>query len=919
MGGTLGTMRGFVRSACVAMPTLFAVSAFAQSPIDYVNPFVGTDGHGHTFPGPQVPFGMVQLSPDTRTDTWDGCSGYHYSDKRILGFSHTHLSGTGVGCLGDILVMPTLASEPAPKNLSSAFSHAQESAKPGYYRVFLRDPKVTAELTTTARAGLHRYTFPKSDTAKIAVDLVHGVQNDIRRSTLNVEGPATISGSRTSGGWGGERTVYFVMEFSKPFKSFTVDRGNGELSSDAQSSGKLRGFAAFDTKTGEQILVRVGISSTGIEGARKNLHAEMPDWRFERVQKAAAAQWNAALGTLRVESPDKKLLRTFYSNAYLSYLAPSLFNDVDGSYWGMDHKVHSGAKFQNYTTFSLWDTYRALHPLLTLTQPARVKDLTHSLLAEYQESGLNNTPVWPLCGNETWCMIGNHSIPVMVDAYFKGLLGPNAEAAYQAMRVTSMQDRNGLDTYKKLGYVASRRGAEASSRTIEYSVDDWCLATMAEALGHRDDAELFYRRSANYRNLWDKTTQFFRGRKADGRWRAPFDTLGLVGDEYTEANAWPYLFGVQHDVPGMISLQGGDAGFVKRLDQMFTMSSEVHANIPDITGLIGQYAQGNEQCHHTVYLYNFAGAPYKAQARVRHAMAEFFDDTPTGQIGNNDCGQMSAWYVFSAAGLYPVNPANGVYVLGSPAVNKATLQVGKGKTFTIAAEGNSPKNVYVQSVNLNGKPYAKSWISHADIMKGGTLRLVMGPKPNLKWGSAVAARPPRTMPKGFSYGPLPAPFVPSSVSLEVPIRVICGEDDPVEGFVPDPNMVEGSTNGSNDRVDLSGVENPAPMRVYQGERYGSDFSYRFSVPAGKTYVVRLHFAELFDSEIGERVENISVNGKLLLANFDILKEAGGMRKAVVREFRGVAPIGGKLVIRIQAAKNSPDQNAKISGIEVLPE
>lgn len=902
----MAALLGALFAACTVLP-----GAQKSQPIDYVNPFVGSAGHGHTFPGATVPFGMVQLSPDTRTDTWDGSSGYHYSDKRILGFSHTHLSGTGVGCLGDIMVMPTIGD-----GSSSAFDHSQEVAHPGYYKVYLKDPKVTAELTATARVGLHKYTFPASTDAHIFINLIHGISNDPKEMTIQVVGKDMIVGSRKSGGWGGDRTVYFAMQFSRPFDSVTIENNGSKLDGADEAKGKIRAWANYKTSQGEAILVKVGISATGIDGAKKNLETEVPGWDFNGVKKAAEKGWNDALGAITVQSSNKATMRTFYSNAYFSYIAPSLFNDVDGSYYGMDHKVHKNANFQNYTTFSLWDTYRALHPLLTITQPKRVPDLTRSLIAEYDENGLKTTPIWPLCGNETWCMIGYHTAPVIVDAYFKGLLGPDAEKAYQALRATAMGDHNGLTSYRELGYVASEGGAQAASKTVEYSVDDWCIATMAKALGHNEDAEIFFKRSSNYRNLFDQTTRFIRGRKANGNWRAPFDTLGLVGDEYTEACAWQYAFAAQHDIPGIIDLYGGEKAFAKRMDEMFANTAKIHTNIPDITGMIGQYAQGNEQCHHQAYLYDFAGQPWKTQQKIRQIMASFYNDTADGQIGNNDCGQMSAWYVFSALGFYPVNPANGVYVFGSPAIDKAEIKLSGGKSFKVEAVSNSPKNIYIQSVTLNGKRLSQNWITHKQIMAGGTLKFVMGPKPNQSWGVKVADRPKATMPAGHRYAALPTPASDKPVVLPLPLKIVCGEDDPVGEFVPDPNMLDGSTNRGRVRIDTS-APNAAPARIYMSERYGSDFTYRFPVPKDRAYTVRLHFAEIFDEGAGMRVENISLNGKLVLPNFDIFALAG-KNKAVVREFTDVKPNkDGTITIRIQAAPNSPDQNAKISGIEIF--
>ena len=914
--------------ALLTGPLLAAASARAEySPVEAPLPMVGTAGHGHAYPGAIVPFGMMQLSPDTPMPGWDGCSGYHYSDSVINGFSHTHLAGTGCGCLGDILLAPTVgeirlsAGEPG-KSYSSRFSHAQEVATPGYYRVYLETPRVTAELTAAARSGLHRYTFPASDAAHIVIDLEHGVGNGPVEASMRIENNTTISGSRVSEGWGGRRAIYFVMQFSKPFEAFGIERDGKRLEAGAgEGSGRqIKGFVSFKTRDGEAVLVRVGISGTGIEGARKNLAAEIPGWDFEGLRAAAVRQWRGLFDAVRVEASDPRVRNTFYANLYLACQAPVLFNDVDGAYRGLDQKNHANPGFQNYTEFSLWDTYRAEQPLLTLLQPERVGDLVQSLLAGYQELGQHSTPVWPLWGNETWCMIGYHSVPVMVDAYFKGLSRFDPEKAYQAMKDTAMQDRSGLKSYRERGYVASHKGECATSKTIEYTVDDWCIARMAEALGHKEDAALFYRRSAYYRNLFDRTTGFFRGRKEDGSWRQPFAANALVNDEYTEADAWQYVFGAQHDVPGLIALHGGDAGFVKKMDDLFTADSAIQTSIPDITGLIGQYAQGDEQCHHVAYLYNYAGAPYKTQERVRQAMATLFNDAPDGQCGNVDCGQMAAWYVFSALGFYPVNPANGVYVIGSPAVDKAVLKLDakryQGHTFTVTAENNGPKNVYIQSAFLNGAPLTRSWITHAQIAAGGTLRLVMGDQPNTEWGLAPASRPPATMPADFRYQELPPPAPPPQ-PFTVPIRIACGSEDPIGEFVPDLEMTAGSVNAKGVAVDVSAAH-AAPVEVYQRERYSQDFAYVYPVPKGGRYTVRLHFAEIFDDGPGRRLENVAINGRQVLKDFDIFAAAGGLNKAVVKEFKDIAPDEkGNVAVRITTTPESPDKNAKINGLEIL--
>jgi predicted alpha-1,2-mannosidase len=913
-----------VSVSCLLVPQVWA----QPQPTEESLPMIGTDAHGHAYPGATVPFGMVQLSPDTPLQGWDGSSGYHYSDSAIVGFSHTHLSGTGCGCLGDVLLMPTVgkvyfeAGAPG-QGYSSKFSHQQEHATPGCYSVFLETPKIGVELTATARCGFHKYVFPESDQAHIVLDLAHGVGNDPVETSIQVENDHTISGKRISDGWGGRRAVYFVMQFSKPFTSFALQR-DGELAdtnSQAVHGKNLKAVVNYQTTGNEAVMVKVGISGTGVEGARKNLDAEIPGWTFDEVRAAAVRQWQEVFNAVQIKTFDPHIRTTFYANMYLSCLGPVLFNDVDGAYRGMDHQNHPGTNFQNYTTFSIWDIYRAEWPLLTILHPDRVNDLVQSMLAEYQELGRHTTPIWPLFGNETWCMIGYHSVDMIADAYLDGFRGFDAETAYQAMRDTAMQNRAGLETYKRLGYAASKPGEAAASCTLEYTFDDWCIARMAEALGKPDDARLFYQRAANYRNLFDRTTGFFRGRKADGTWRYPFVANALVGDEYTEADAWQYAFAVQQDVPGMIDLYGGDQGFVQKLDSLFTADSFIRTDIPDISGLIGQYSQGDEQCHHVAYLYDYAGQPWKTQQHVRQVMATLYGDSPAGQCGNVDCGQMAAWYVFSALGFYPMNPDSGVYAIGSPVVSEAVVHLdGKqyqGHTFTVIAENNSAENIYIQSASLNDQPLDKAWLTYQQITAGGTLHLVMGPKPNSGWASAVANRPPTTMPAGLSYPPLPAPATDKPVSLSLPIRVVCGSSEPVAGFVPDPNMVSGDMNHADSRIDTSAT-NAAPEAVYQGECYAGDFAYSFPVPKDDHYTVRLHFAEIFDNGAGARLENIAINGTPVLNNLDIFAAAGGLNKALVREFPDIAPDPqGNIVVRISSAPNSPDHNAKISGIEIF--
>jgi predicted alpha-1,2-mannosidase len=894
------------------------------SPAESVNTLVGSAEHGHTFPGATLPFGMVQLSPDTPKEGWDGSSGYHYSENIIRGFSHTHLLGTGISGLGDILVMPAVGTvnlnSPRGASYASRFSHAREKATAGYYSVFLEKPGVNAELTATSRAGFHRYTFPASDSSHIVVDLVSSVGGSLLDAELKVENSTTISGTRTSNDWGGRRTIHFVMQFSKPFDSIDLQQMGQPLAAGSTEAHArdIKALVNYRTTAGEAIMVKVGISSTGVEGARKNLTAEIPGWNFDGVHAAAVKTWNDALGQAAIETPDPKIRNTFYSNLYFSYLTPTLFNDVDRGYTGADRKNHVGTS-DYYTLFSLWDTFRAQMPLLNVFQPKRSSDMVNSISTHFEQFGQNATPVWTMWGNEAWVMIGYHSAPVVVDAYLKGVGGFDPEKAYQALRATAMGTRFALNEYRDRGYVisASAGGKQSVSRTLEYAYDDWCIAKMAEKLGHTEDAKMFYDRSAYYRNVYDSTVGFMRGRKADGSWRKPFNAKQHTSADYTEANAWQYNWTVMQDVPGLMNISGGEKAFVNKLDTMFNEKDDVITNIPDITGLIGQYAHGNEPVHHVAYLYNYAGVPSKTALRVREIMSKFYDDTPAGQPGNNDCGQMSAWYVFSALGFYPVNPSSGTYEIGSPLVNRSTLTLGNGKTFTIVAQNNSATNMYIQSATLNGKSYSKSYLNHSDMMKGGQLVLRMGAKPNLKWGQGVADRPTGGMPANYKYAALATPSTNAFVKLELPIRVATGADDPIGNFVADPNMVEGSVNGDNRaKIDVS-TEGAAPEAVYQSERYAKDFSYTYPVPAGK-YSVKLHFAEIFDEGAGMRVQNVYINGNQVLKDFDIFAAAGGTNKAIVKTISDVTPDAkGNIVIRVAAAPNSPDQNAKINGIEIM--
>jgi predicted alpha-1,2-mannosidase len=742
-----------------ALPGLGGEPGQASGPAKFVRPMVGTSGHGHTFPGAIVPFGMVQLSPDTRGIPglqtkdplwmWDGSSGYHYSDDAILGFSHMHFSGTGCPDLGDFRFMPISGELPPAKawnTYRAKFSHADETARPGYYSVVFKDPAIKVELTATARAGLHRYTFPAGSPQHLIVDLARGIGNQPIAGRLVLESDARISGSRRSAGWAKDKTYFFVAEFSRPFQASQIDVDGKPSAEPRQGSGK-QVMAALDfPQSPEPLLVKVGISAVSVEGARKNLAAEIPAFDFEAVAAAAEKAWNDTLGRIEVEAADPATRETFYSCLYHACTGPTLYNDVDGSYRGADHKVHAGGKRQHYTTYSLWDTFRAEHPLLTFFQPQRVNDFVNEMLTSYREFAKHALPIWPVADCETWCMIGNHAIPMIVDAYAKGFRDYDVEAVYQAVRDSATFDRLGMGDYDRRGYVISANRDQSVSRTLEYAYDDWCVARFAKMLGKDDDAAYFAKRAKNYRNLFDPSVGFMRGRTADGKWRKPFDPRELVWADYTEANAWNYTWHVQQDVPGLIALLGGDRAFAAKLDQMYHEDSKLLAAVPDMSGLIGQYVHGNEPCHHDCYLFNYAGAAWRTQEHVRQVMNLMYNNTVEGCCGNDDVGQMSAWYVLSAMGFYPVNAASGVYVIGSPAVDRATIHLdprySKGGTFTVIAQDNSPQNVYVQSATLNGKPLSRSWFSHAELVAGGELVLKMGPKPNPAWGAAPEDRPP---------------------------------------------------------------------------------------------------------------------------------------------------------------------------------
>jgi predicted alpha-1,2-mannosidase len=714
----------------------------------YADPMVGTGGHGHTFPGAVLPFGMVQLSPDTRLRGWDGCSGYHYSDKKIYGFSHTHLSGTGCSDDGDVMMMPGCGKPRFNQhNYASGFSHANEKASPGYYSVKLDKYNIQAEFTVTARTGLHKYIFPKCSDANIILDLNH--RDKLKHGEININGDNEITGMRLSSIWADSQYVFFVIQFSKPFKKSGILKNWVLHNGLKKATGHhLKAYVSFDTNDGEPVYAKVGISPVSIEGARKNLEAEQPGWDFEKVRADAKRTWNQEFGKIEIESEDTSVMRTFYSSLYHAMIPPVLSQDVDGRYRGRDLEIHQTRNFHFYTACSLWDTYRALHPLLTLINHEKTADIVNSFLAEYEQRGL--LPVWDLSACETWGMIGYHAVSVINEAYQKGILGFDTNEALQAMIHSATISRKGLnhyfkwgplvtmasfyryavgwDDYQKLGYIRCRKGIESVSKTLEYAYDDWCIAQMAKKMGKPGDYNFFIRRAQNYKHNLDTVTGFMRPRQK--KFLRIFNPYAVT-IHYTEANAWQYSFYVPQDLSGQMNMMGGKQKLAALLDSLFNTTSKLRG-LPNnnITGMIGQYAHGNEPSHQIAYEYDYVGQPWKTQQLVRRIMNIFYRAQPDGLSGNEDCGQMSAWYILSAIGIYPVCPGDDKYAIGSPAVNKAVIHFENGKTFTILAANNNKQNVYINSAKLNGINYAKSYLTYKDLINGGTLEFDMSAAPN---------------------------------------------------------------------------------------------------------------------------------------------------------------------------------------------
>lgn len=721
--------------------TFFLLQGCANQPdvmdlTKYVDPFIGTGGHGHTFPGATVPFGMVQLSPDNPSKGWDWTSGYNYSDSVLVGFSHTHLSGTGVGDLYDILFMPFVSEYPAntvnsEKRLHAIYSHKNESAEPGYYSVELKDEKIKAELTTTERVGFHKYSFGENKNPQVLLDLGYAQNFDKAIDCkITVIDEYTIEGYRKSQGWATFQPIYFVAKFSEPF-SCQLFSDREKADGKEVTAEKCEAVFGFNLSGKDNVLLKVALSSGSIDGARKNMEKEIAHWNFDKVREEASNKWQKELEKVEVVTKDEDAKTIFYTALYHSYLAPYLFTDENDEFYGANGKTEKAEGYQRYTLFSLWDTFRALHPLLTITKPALVDDLVKSMLAFYDESGL--LPTWDLMNNETNVMIGYHAVPVIYDAYKKGLTNADPERIYEAFKTSAMQDAFGINYFKKYGYIPSELELEAVSKVLEYSFDDWCIAQLAKDLGKDDDHDYFMQRAEAYKTIFDESTGFMRGRDENGDWVKNFNPLFVEHrrTDYTEANAWQYTFHVLQDIEGLIELYGGEENFVAKLDSLFTISSEMEGNVsPDISGLIGQYAHGNEPCHHVAYLYSMTNQTWKTQEMVSKIMSSMYNSTPNGLIGNDDCGQMSAWYVFGGIGFYPVNPADGKYWFGSPSFDEIKIHQDNGNVFHVIASNLSDRNKYIGEVTLNGKKLERNYITHSELITGGELVFEMTNTPN---------------------------------------------------------------------------------------------------------------------------------------------------------------------------------------------
>jgi len=759
-----------MRKIWVLILSSWCVKAYSQQEnlVQYVKPIIGTQRMGHVYPGATVPFGMVQLSPDTDTlsyemdgkynkDMYKYCAGYQYDDKTIVGFSHTHFSGTGHSDLGDFLVMPTVGelklnpgtADNPETGFRSPFTHDNETVEAGYYKVKLDKYNIQAELTATTRVGIHQYTFPQSDNAHIILDLMYGIYNYDDKNVwtfVRVENDTLVTGYRQTSGWGRTRTVYFAMSFSKPF----IEYGNKNYSRKQVYRGfwgkfdqsknfpeiaarQIRMYFNFKTSEGEKIKVKMALSSVSTDGALLNLRTEAPGWDFDQYKTNAQAAWQKELDKIEIKTTSEDEKENFYTSMYHAFISPTTYMDVDGSYKGLDQNIHKAEGFTNYTTFSLWDTYRALHPLFNVIQPKRNADMINSMLAHYNQSVQHMLPVWSHYANENWCMSGYHSVTVIADAIVKGNISFDANKALDACIATSKhRNFDGLGYYMDMGYIPADKNGTSVSTTLEYAFDDWAIAQAAKKLRRQDVYDDYIKRSQNYKNVYDASIGFMRPRLSDGTFRQNFDVLSTNDQGFIEGNAWNFSLFVPQDPASLIEMMGGKKQFVKHLDSLFTMElpDKYFAETEDITrdGIIGNYVHGNEPSHHVAYLYNWTDQPWKTQERVRMILPKMYAAKPDGLGGNDDCGQMSAWYIFTTLGFYPFAPGSDQYSLGSPAIDGATLHLENGKTFVVEVINQGDKNVYLQKVLLNGQPVNRNYITHEEIMNGGKISFYMSAK-----------------------------------------------------------------------------------------------------------------------------------------------------------------------------------------------
>ncbi|MBD1424817.1 GH92 family glycosyl hydrolase [Sphingobacterium arenae] len=745
IGGTLGIL-----GAC----SLGLGLQKSDAPTAYVDPYIGTGGHGHVFLGANVPYGAVQLGPSNLSTGWDWVSGYHISDSTIIGFAHQHLSGTGIGDLGDIVLLPFTGNIRFDRGVHgneqsgaySLFNRNTERARPGYYAVHLDRFQIDVELTATSRIGFHKYSYKQGEAPKILINLDAGIGwEGEKEGQITIENDTIVSGYRYSMGWAKNQKIYFTATFSQPITDFQLADSMAAQKGNSLTAARAYAELVFrDVEEPQEIMVKVALSPVSIDNAKLNMQEELPSWDFAATREAADAAWNEQLQKVEIETNDTTARKIFYTALYHTMVAPSIFNDVNGEYMGSDFKPHKLVTGENYTTFSLWDTYRAAHPLMSIIHRERVPDMINSMLRIYQEQG--KLPVWHLAGNETDCMVGNPGIIVVADAYLKGIEGFDKDLAYEAMKVSAMKDDRGLNWHKQYGYVPfDKEEVESVAKGLEFAIADWSLAQVAKLRGEQEDYNYFIKRSDAFQYYFDKDLQFLRGVDTMGNFRPeefdPFHSAHLAND-YTEGNAWQYTWLVPHNVNGFIDLFGGEDKFITKLDSLFVVEGNLGKEAsPDISGLIGQYAHGNEPSHHVIYMYPYAGQPWKAAERIRQTLATMYTDQVDGLSGNEDVGQMSAWYILSALGFYQVSPAGGPFIFGSPLFDKVTIALGDGKKLELIAHGNSKENKYIQKIRFNNAPYMKSYIAYEDLMKGGQLEFEMGSTPSVTFGVELANRP----------------------------------------------------------------------------------------------------------------------------------------------------------------------------------